>query len=73
MGNQITLEHIKDIIIEAYSQVDAFKRDQLLEQADDLEHQLVAAYREKGLRQTASNIAHSLEILKKNHFGKKRW
>lgn len=68
MGTEITLERIKDMIIEAYAQVDKFKREQFLIQADDLERRLVTEYKSRGLKQTANNIAQSLDIHKKNQY-----
>lgn len=65
MGTDITLERIKDLIIEAYAQIDTFKREQHLVKADDLERRLVTEYKSRGLKQTANNIAQSLELHKK--------
>ena len=66
MHKEITLERIKDIIIEAYAQVDQFKKNQLLGEAESLERQLVTTYRSKGLKLTADNIAHSLKAHKRS-------
>ncbi len=61
VGEEITLERIKDLIIEAYSVLDDNKKVLLLERADRLEAQLVHAYRAKGLKITADNICTTLE------------
>ena len=61
VGNEITLERIKDLIIEAYSVLDDNAKVLLLERADRLEAQLVHAYRAKGLKITADNICTTLE------------
>jgi len=65
MSNEITLERIKDLILEAYAQVDLLKREELLVKAESLEEQLLALYRKKGLSLTATNIAHSLKAHRK--------
>ncbi len=60
VGEEISLERIKDLIIEAYSAIDDNKKVLLLERADKLEAQLVHTYRAKGLRLTADNICNTL-------------
>lgn len=66
MGKEITLEGIKGLIIEAYSQVDMFQREQLLVKAESLEQLLIKEYRGRGLKLTADNIAHTLKVHKMN-------
>ena len=66
-GEDISLERIKDLIIEAYTVVDDNRRKLLLERADRLEARLVAAYRAKGLRITADNICTTLEDHRRRH------
>jgi len=67
-GNELlSLERIKDLIIEAYSAGDAQRRLTLLERADRLEVQLVAIYRARGLQITADNICDTLESHRKCH------
>lgn len=61
VGEEITLERIKDLIIEAYSALDDKNRVLLLERADRLETQLVQTYRAKGLKITADNICTTLD------------
>ena len=61
IGEEITLERIKDLIIEAYSVLDDNTKMLLLQRADRLEAQLVQAYRAKGLKITADNICTTLE------------
>ena len=61
VGEEITLERIKDLIVEAYSALDDNTKVLLLERADRLEAQLVRAYRAKGLKITADNICSTLE------------
>lgn len=68
MSSELTLERIRDIIIEAYAQVDLSQREQLLIKADNLEQQLVTVYERKGLKLTANNIAHALEMVKRNQY-----
>lgn len=68
MSNNTTFERVRDIIIEAYAQVDQSQRELLLIKADNLERELVTSYRSKGLKLTANNIAHALDIHKKNQF-----
>lgn len=67
-GNgEISLERIKDLIIEAYSALDETSRVLLLEKADLLEAQLVSIYRARGLQITADNICETLESHRKYH------
>ena len=61
VGEEISLERIKDLIIEAYSAIDDNKKVLLLERADRLEAHLVQNYRAKGLTITADNICNTLE------------
>ena len=61
VSEEITLERIKDLIIEAYSALDDNKRVLLLERADKLEAHLVESYRAKGLKITADNICTTLD------------
>ncbi|MBT8347698.1 MAG: hypothetical protein KJO28_15495 [Desulfofustis sp.] len=61
VGEEITLERIKDLIIEAYSALDDNNRVLLLQRADRLEAQLVGIYRARGLKITADNICDTLE------------
>ncbi len=56
----LTLERIKDLLIEAYSTFDETSRMLLLEKADRLEAQLIATYRSRGLKITADNICDTL-------------
>ena len=64
---ELSLERIKDLIIEAYSALDETSRALLLEKADLLEAQLVAIYRARGLQITADNICETLESHRKYH------
>jgi hypothetical protein len=61
VGEEITLERIKNLISEAYAVLDDNRRMILLERADRLEAQLVETYRGKGLKITADNICDTLE------------
>ena len=67
-GEDISLERIKDLIIEAYALVDDNRRELLLDRADRLEAQLVEAYRAKGLRITADNICNTLEDHRRRYY-----
>lgn len=67
VGEDISLERIKDLIIEAYSALDDCSRVLLLERADRLEAQLVKNYRDKGLKITADNICNTLEDHRRRH------
>ncbi len=67
-GEHISLEQIKDLIIEAYTALDDNRRMLLLDRADRLEARLVAAYRAKGLRITADNICTTLEDHRRRHY-----
>jgi hypothetical protein len=61
VGEEISLEGIKELIIEAYSTIDDNIKVLLLERADKLQAQLVQTYRAKGLKITADNICDTLE------------
>lgn len=65
---EVSLERIKDLIIEAYAAIDGNRRALLLQRADDLQYQLVAIYRARGLQITADNICDTLESYRKRHF-----
>ncbi|MCG6930550.1 MAG: hypothetical protein LJE64_08320 [Desulfofustis sp.] len=67
-----SLERIRDMIIEAYAQVDRSMRDKLLAQADRLQQQLLMEYKSKGLKLTADNIDHTLETHKKRQCERSR-
>lgn len=60
-NEDISIERIKDLIIEAYSKADENRRETLLQRADRLETHLVATYRSKGLEITADNIYRTIE------------
>lgn len=63
-NNNLSLENIRDLIIEAYGCVDKKRRIGLLEKAARLEKSLVTVYRSRGLEITADNIAKTLKILR---------
>ncbi len=65
-ANELTLENIRDLIIEANCCVDKKRRIYLLEKAARLEKQLIAAYRAKGLMVTAENITKTLKVLRRH-------
>ena len=64
----LSLERIKDLIIEAYSVGNVKRRIALLERADRQEAQLVAIYRARGLQITADNICDTLDNHRKRYF-----
>ena len=64
-GRDLSLERIKDKIIEAYDCTDGGRRAKLLKEAAQMEHQLVSAYRSKGFEITANNITYNLSLLRK--------
>ncbi|MGI9538346.1 MAG: hypothetical protein ACR2PB_14845 [Desulfocapsaceae bacterium] len=66
-SGELSLERIKDLIIEAYSALDGKRRMKLLERADQMEAQLVSIYRARGLQITADNICDTLETHRKRH------
>ncbi len=63
----LSLESIKNMIIEAYADVDKYRQARLLEKADRLEQKLVASYRSKGLIITADNIGDTLKMHRRRH------
>ncbi len=69
VGEEISLERIKELIIEAYSAIDDNNKVLLLERADQLEAQLVQTYRAKGLKITADNICDTLENHRRRFHG----
>ena len=64
-GRDLSLGHIKDTIVEAYDCGDHGRRERLLEEAAQMERQLVEAYRSRGLEVTARNITTNLTLFRK--------
>jgi len=64
-NHDLSIEYIKEKIVEAYDCADSQRRANLLDEAAQMEHQLVDAYRSRGLKITADNITYNLTLLRK--------
>ena len=67
VGEEISLERIKDLIVEANSALDDNKRELLLRRAERIEVQLIETYRAKGLKITADNICDTLQDYRRRY------